>query len=96
MTTAHPVGLDPWIDEDEPRTSEPAMSRTIDERMMNVSLKAYVEWRRLSVAVQAAYDDWKCAPREKAAAAFLRYRTALDREERSSLEYAQLVEGLPA
>jgi len=27
------------------------VSRTIDERMMHLSLKAYVEWRQLSIAV---------------------------------------------
>ena len=64
---------------------------TLNERMSDLAIEAYVEWRVLCAAVQEAYDHWARVPREQAAAAFLHYRWALDQEERSSLEYARVV-----
>jgi hypothetical protein len=69
------------------------MSATIDNRLVDETMEAYVDWLQQSVAVQDAYDRWVRAPRDAAAAAFLQYITALDREECSSLAYAWLVEG---
>jgi hypothetical protein len=72
------------------------MSATIDNRLLDEAMEAYVDWLQQSVAVQDAYDRWARAPREDAAAAFLQYRAALDREECSSMAYAWLVGGPPA
>ena len=52
---------------------------------------AYVDWLQLSLAVQDAYDRWTRGPRCDAAASFADYTTILDLEERSALEYAELV-----
>ena len=54
---------------------------------------AYVEWLELSIAVQDAYNRWTHGPRCEAAASFAEYTKALDLEERSALEYAELVAG---
>lgn len=54
---------------------------------------AYVEWLQLSVAVQDTYDHWRRGPRCDAAVSFAAYMQALDLEERSALEYAELVAG---
>lgn len=67
------------------------MSTTIDNRLVDDAMEAYVDWLQQSVAVQDAYDRWARAPRDAAADAFLEYRVALDREECSSLAYAWLV-----
>jgi hypothetical protein len=72
------------------------MSATIDKRLVDDAMEAYVDWLQQSVAVQDAYDRSARAPRDATAAAFLRYRAALDREECSSMAYAWLVEGLSA
>ena len=56
-------------------------------------MDAYVEWIELSIAVQGAYDRWTHGPRREAAASFAAYTRALDLEERSALEYAELVAG---
>ena len=72
------------------------MPRTLDQRMTELAMETYLEWRALSVAVEEAYERWGRAPRDQAAAAYLGYRAALDQEERSSLNYAALVGGLSA
>jgi hypothetical protein len=72
------------------------MNATIDKRLVDDAMEAYVDWLQQSVAVQDAYDRWARAPRDATAAAFLQYRAALDREECSSMAYAWLVRGLAA
>jgi hypothetical protein len=72
------------------------MSTTIDNRLVDDAMEAYVDWLQQSVAVQDAYDRWARGPRDSTANAFLEYRAALDREECASMAYAWLVEGLPA
>jgi hypothetical protein len=72
------------------------MSATIDNRLVDDAMEAYVDWLQQSVAVQDAYDHWARAPHHATVAAFLQYRAALDREECSSMAYAWLVEGPPA
>jgi hypothetical protein len=46
-----------------------------------------------AIAVQDAYVRWRHGPRRKAAASFAAYASALDLEERSALEYGELVAG---
>jgi hypothetical protein len=70
------------------------MSTTIDKRIVDEAMDAYVDWREHSLAVQDAYDRWTRASRSAAAGAFLEYAIALDREEHSSLQYALLVGSL--
>ena len=66
------------------------------ERHRDLAMEAYLEWRVVCCAVDEAYERWDRGPRDQAAAAFVRYRAALDAEERLSLEYARLMEGLSA
>jgi hypothetical protein len=67
------------------------MRTTGDNRLVDEATHAHVDWLERCLAVQDAYDRWARAARSRAAAAFLEYTIALDREERSSLKYAQLV-----
>ena len=60
------------------------------ERLKDLAMEAYLEWRVVCSAVDEAYECWARGPRDEAAAAFRRYRAALDAEERLSLEYARL------
>ena len=69
------------------------MNTTTDSRRVDEAMDAYVEWIELSIAVQDAYDHWTDGPRREAAASFAEYTRALDLEERSALEYAELVAG---
>ena len=69
------------------------MNTTTDSRRVDEAMDAYVEWIELSIAVQDAYDRWTDGPRREAAASFAEYTKALDLEERSALEYAELVAG---
>jgi hypothetical protein len=68
-----------------------AMGSTIRQRLHDQAMHAYVDWRELCVVVQAAYERWARTPASQAGLAFREYQDALDREERSSLEYALLV-----
>jgi hypothetical protein len=68
-----------------------AITTTIDNHTVDEAMDAYVKWRELCAMVRETYDRWRRAPRAGAAVAFLEYRIALDREERSSLEYAELI-----
>jgi hypothetical protein len=72
------------------------MIRTVDERIMDQAIDAYVLWREHCVAVEEAYAAWAHAPRADAGAAFLRYAAALEHEDRASCEYAGLVRCLAA
>jgi hypothetical protein len=66
--------------------------RTTHEDPIDTALDAYVEWREQSAAVQDTYDRWAHATSGDSASAFLEYTIALDLEEASSLEYAELLE----
>jgi hypothetical protein len=51
----------------------------------------YVDWREECAAVRAAYQRWNDTAKDQRATAFAAYREALDREERASDVYAELV-----
>src|SRR3954447_26782240 len=72
------------------RATVSAMSTTIDKRLVDEAMDAYVDWRELCLAVQSAYERWERAPRSKPGIALRDYQVALDREEQSSVEYALL------
>jgi hypothetical protein len=63
-------------------------------------IDAYIEWREECVAVEAAYRRWVSADPADAELAWVAYRAGLDREERASILYGELVrsvnEALPA
>jgi hypothetical protein len=73
------------------RATVSVMSTTIDKRLVDEAMDAYVDWRELCLDVQSAYERWERAPRSQAGIAFRDYQDALDREEQSSLEYAALL-----
>jgi hypothetical protein len=68
------------------------MNTTTHSHWTDEATIAYVEWLQLSVTVQDAYDRWRHGPRD-ATVSFAAYMQALDLEERSALEYAEVVAG---
>jgi len=62
------------------------------QRLVDDMVDAYVRWRRECAAVQLAYEHWSNARREDESLAFGAYQAALDKEERSSEEYADRVQ----
>jgi hypothetical protein len=50
------------------------MISTLDERMKDLAMQAYLEWRVHAVGVEEAYERWARGRRDEAAAAFVRYR----------------------
>jgi hypothetical protein len=71
-------------------------SRTIGKgqrrrRLVHAAMDAYLDWRDECTAVSDAYRDWAGAREPHAAMAWRAYEDALDREERASLVYADLV-----
>jgi hypothetical protein len=69
------------------------MNTTTDSHRIDEARDAYVEGLELAIAVQDAYVRWRHGPRREAAVSFAAYTSALDLEERSALEYAELVAG---
>lgn len=69
------------------------MNTTTESCRTDEATIAYVEWLQLSVAVQDTNDHWRRRPRCDAAVSFAAYTQPLELEERSALEYAELVAG---
>jgi hypothetical protein len=61
---------------------KPLVDRLID---------AYIEWREECIALEEAYRRWASADELDAELAFAAYRAGLDREERASTFYGELV-----
>jgi hypothetical protein len=62
--------------------------------MVDETIDAYVDWREECTHVWEAYSRWLNAARGDAALAFRAYVAALDREERASEVYADLISRL--
>jgi hypothetical protein len=61
------------------------------QRLVDEMIDTYAQWREECVAVQHAFDHWTNAPRQDRALALGAYEAALDKEERSSQVYADVV-----
>jgi hypothetical protein len=79
------------------------MGNGILDNVIDDVMDAYVEWREESAEVEYAYHRWSVAPPPDAALAFAAYVAALDREDRASMSYAQVIrravvlhDGVPA
>lgn len=62
------------------------------DRLVDVAIDSYIDWREQSVAVAEAYELWADAPRSRGTLAFAAYQAALDREEIAAGEYASAIE----
>jgi hypothetical protein len=62
------------------------------QQLVDDMVDAYAEWRHACAAVQAAYDLWSDAAAQDELLAFGAYAAALDKEERLSQVYADLVQ----
>jgi hypothetical protein len=60
-------------------------------RLVHAAMDAYLDWRDECSAVSDAYRDWADAREPDAAMAWRAYEDALDREERASVAYADLI-----
>jgi len=67
------------------------MNRQRHEQLLDEAIDAYVDWREESAEVWDAYERWQRAPAADARFAFSAYCAAVDREERASLVYADLM-----
>jgi hypothetical protein len=70
------------------------MISSLRKRMIDEAMDAYVEWREECIRVWDADRLWLSAERADAALAFRAYVAALDREERASEVYADLISRL--
>jgi hypothetical protein len=59
--------------------------------MVDETMDAYVDWREECAHVRYAYHRWVSAVKADGALAFRAYVAALDREERASQVYADLI-----
>jgi hypothetical protein len=65
-------------------------------QLVDAVMDGYVSWREASAGVAQTYQAWGRAGADERAAAFDRYRMALDREERAAEDYRRLVEMVQA
>ena len=68
------------------------IDRPWHQRLVDDMVDAYAQWRDECKALQAAYDLWSNASAEDELLAFGAYEAALDKEERASQVYADLVQ----
>jgi acetoin utilization deacetylase AcuC-like enzyme len=67
------------------------VTRQTHEQLLDEVVDAYVDWREESTEVWDAYERWSRAPAADAPLAFSAYCAAVDREERASYVYAELM-----
>jgi hypothetical protein len=72
-------------------TSIPPGTTWQRERLVDEAMRAYVDWREECIAVWDAYGCWAAAGATDATLSFVAYTAALDREERASEVYADLI-----
>ena len=72
-------------------TSVPIAIRWQRRRLLNKATEAYVEWRKQCSAVWVAHSHWAAAQASDAARWYTAYSDALDREQRASERYADLI-----
>jgi hypothetical protein len=70
------------------------MISSLPRRLVDQIVDAYVDWREECTHVWEAYRRWLGAVGVDAVLAFRAYRAALDREERASEVYADLIRRL--
>jgi hypothetical protein len=77
------------------RRNEMSAERILDtpgrRPLVNAAMDAYLEWREECAAVSDAYRRWADAGEADAEPAWRAYETALDREERASARYGDVV-----
>jgi hypothetical protein len=61
------------------------------KRLIRRLTYAYIDWREECAALEAAYRRWVSADAADAELAFVAYKAALDREQRASVIYGELV-----
>ncbi len=67
------------------------MKRQSRKELLDEAVDAYVDWREESTGVWDAYERWRRAPAADAPFAYSAYCAAVDREERASSVYADLM-----
>ena len=67
------------------------MSTQVQPELIDVMMNVYVDWREECIALRRAYERWSSVRVAERKLAFAAYRAALDREDRASAVYADLV-----
>ena len=67
------------------------MGKRIRDIVIDKAMDAYVEWREESAQVESAYRRWASAEPSDAALAFAAYVAALDREDRASICFEEVI-----
>jgi hypothetical protein len=62
--------------------------------LIDVMMDVYVDWREECIALRNAYERWSSVRLAERKLAFAAYRAALDREDRASAVYADLVKSV--
>ncbi|HTE63569.1 MAG TPA: hypothetical protein VK631_24650 [Solirubrobacteraceae bacterium] len=68
------------------------MGKGLLDTVIDDVMDAYVEWREECAEVEVAYLRWSIASPTDALLAFAAYVAALDREDRASSSYAEVIQ----
>jgi hypothetical protein len=69
-------------------TLDSEMRTGLRDKLIDVVMDAYIEWRQASADLEFAYQRWSLAPSADRASAYAVAAAALDREERAAIFYA--------
>ena len=70
------------------------MSTQVRSELIDVLMDVYVDWREECIALRNAYQRWSSVRIAERELAFAAYRAALDREDRASAVYEDLVKSV--
>jgi hypothetical protein len=70
------------------------MNDSVDDRLVDEMLVAYVQWREESSGAQDAHRRWSSAPLSERTDAFREYVAPLNNEEDAASDYAELIRRL--
>ena len=70
------------------------MNSQVRPELIDVMMDMYVDWREECIALRKAYERWSSVRLAERKLAFAAYRAALDREDRASAVYADLVKSV--
>jgi hypothetical protein len=70
------------------------MSTQVRSQLVDVMMDVYVDWREECLALTKAYERWSSERVAERDLAFAAYRAALDREDRASAVYEDLVKSV--
>jgi hypothetical protein len=79
---------------DQVKTEVDEVKTRVRPELIDAMMDLYVDWREECITLRKAYERWSSVRLAERELAFAAYRAALDREDRASSIYADLVKSV--